>query len=284
MYSDITIGRMTRHDIAFGMALKQIAGWNQLPLDWDRFLEFEPAGCLLAQCDGKPAGTATTIAYERLFGWVGMVLVHPGLRRRGLGTALLMAGIDYLEQNGVAAVKLDATPLGKQLYDTIGFVDEYLLERWQGTGDGERCPEGLVELQPRHLDELCAFDRPIFGADRRRVLQRLVAEPTIRSAAYFGSDGLEGYAAVRPGQNAIYLGPWIALTPEVGLLLWSWARAQAGPRPLFVDLPLPNPYALPLVQQAGFVRQRQLIRMYRGRNVSPGRPELQYGVFGPEVG
>ena len=285
MSEPITITQMTRGDIPFGMSLKAIAGWNQLPVDWERFQEFEPRGCFLAQCGSKPAGTATTIAYEKLFGWVGMVLVHPDMRRHGLGTALLMAGIDYLEGLGVAAVKLDATPMGKQLYDTIGFVDEYQLERWQGRGRSATLPPGLMELTPAHLDVVCAFDRPIFGAERRRVLARMLEESTVRAVGSFDAAGrLQGYAALRPGQKAMYLGPWIATQGEVGERLWHWALSTARDAPLFVDVLLPNPQVLPLVKEAGFAKQRELIRMYRGKNISPGQPQLQYGIFGPEVG
>ena len=285
MSDTITINQMARGDIPFGMLLKDLAGWNQLPLDWERFLEFEPRGCFLANCDGKPAGTACTIAYEKLFGWVGMVLVHPDMRRMGLGTSLLMAGIEYLEASGVAAVKLDATPMGKQLYDTIGFVDEYLLERWRGQGKPGPVPSGLTELTPEHLPVVSAFDRPIFGADRSRVLRRMLSESTMRAVGSFDEAGdLQGYAAVRPGRNAMYLGPWVATSAEVGERLWQWGLATVGDAPVFVDTLLPNPDALSLIQAAGFEKQRHLIRMVRGENVSPGRPELQYGIFGPEVG
>lgn len=285
MPEDAQLCQLAPGDIAFGMTLKDLAGWNQLPLDWERFREFEPEGCFLLRCDGRPAGTVTTIAYEKLFGWVGMVLVHPDMRRRGLGTALLMAGIGYLEKKGVAAVKLDATPMGKQLYDTIGFVDEYRLERWQGHGRvGASVPDVLRELNLADLDTLAAFDRPIFGADRRRVLRRLLAEPTIRVAADFDGDSLIGYAAIRPGQNAMYLGPWVGLNGETAERLWQWGLWMAGEAPLFVDVLLPCPWALDLVRQSGFEQQRYLIRMYRGENVSPGQPQFQCGVFGPETG
>jgi GNAT superfamily N-acetyltransferase len=276
--------RLEAGDIAFGMALKDLAGWNQLPVDWERFREFEPDGCFVVRCDGKPGGTVVTVAYEKLFGWVGMVLVHPDMRRRGLGTALLMAGIQYLEQSGVAAVKLDATPMGKQLYDTIGFVDEYRLERWSGCGCQGRAPEGLRELGPEHLEVLCEFDRPIFGADRGRMLKRLLAEPTIRIVGEFAGVELQGYAAIRPGLNAMYLGPWIALQPETAERLWQWGLTMVGAAPLLVDVLLPCPYSLDMVQRAGFEQQRYLIRMYRGKNISPGRPDLQYGILGPETG
>lgn len=284
MSDHIELCRMEPGDISFGMTLKDLAGWNQLPLDWQRFQEFEPDGCFVARCDGRPAGTAITIAYENLFGWVGMVLVHPDMRRRGLGTALLMGGIEYLEERGVAAVKLDATPMGKQLYDTIGFVDEYRLERWQGVGQAIASPEGLRELHEADLESLSAFDRPIFGADRSRVLRRLLSEPTIRIVGAFSGDELQGYAAIRPGAKAMYFGPWIARERAVAESLWQWGMAMAADKPMLVDVLLPCPWGLEIVQAAGFTQQRYLIRMYRGENVSPGQPELQAGILGPETG
>jgi GNAT superfamily N-acetyltransferase len=215
-----------------------------------------------------------------------MVLVHPDFRRRGLGRQLLLAGIEYLEGAGVGAVKLDATPMGKRLYDTIGFVDEYGLERWTGQGrsDAVLGPD-MRELTPADLEALVAFDTPIFGADRRRVLRRVLSEPAIRAAGTFAASGeVEGYVAVRPGQNAMYIGPLLAHRAVTAAALWRWARGIVGPRPVYVDVLLPNPTALELVRESGFTKQRELIRMYRGTNLSPGRPDLQYGILGPEVG
>jgi hypothetical protein len=71
-------------------------------------------------------------------------------------------GICYLEQKGVAAVKLDATPTGKQLYQTIGFADEYSLERRQGMGEPIAAPaDPPILADPTALshlmDRLCGI-------------------------------------------------------------------------------------------------------------------------------
>src|ERR1700704_1430193 len=84
-------------DIAAGMRLKGIAGWNQTVEDWKRFLEASPAGCFVAEVDGTVRGTATTISYDDKFAWVGMVLVDPGYRGQGIGTQLLRRTIEYLD-------------------------------------------------------------------------------------------------------------------------------------------------------------------------------------------
>ena len=277
---------MTEADVPAGMALKDLAGWNQLRLDWERFLAFEPHGCFVVEVEGRLVGTASSISYLDRCGWIGMVLVHPDMRRRGLGRTLLEACLEYLDGVGVAAVKLDATPAGKPLYDTLGFVDEYPLCRWKGTGSAQAASgDGLRDLGPGDLEALRAFDSPVFGVDRQRVLARLLAEPTIRVAGCFSATGdLQGYAAVRPGQNACYLGPWIAVDAEVAERLWRWGLNALAGRPVYVDTLGPNPTAAEFVAASGFAVQREFMRMYRGQNRCPGQPERQYGIFGPEIG
>lgn len=277
---------MTVADIPAGMALKSLAGWNQLPLDWERVIAFEPNGCFVVEVEGRVVGTASSISYHDRFGWIGMVLVHPDMRRRGLGRLLLQTCVAYLDHVGVAASKLDATPTGKTLYDTLGFVDEYALWRWKGTGQAQSRPDrGLKPLAEVDLAALLAFDSPIFGVDRQRVLACLLQEPTIRAVGCFSDGGeLQGYAAVRPGHNACYLGPWVAAAGEVAERLWRWGLDQAAGLPMYVDTLGPNPIATQLVTASGFVVQREFTRMYRGENRFPGRPELQYGLFGPETG
>src|SRR5437867_3450463 len=148
---------MTEADIPAGMRLKELAGWNQTPSDWERFLRGSPAGCFVAELDGRVCGTATTIVYEGRFAWIGMVLVDPECRGRGIGTRLLAKAIEHLDAVGVSTLKLDATPQGRPIYAKLGFVSEYEVERWTlerqpglaGAGGSaaprERAAAGLAE-------------------------------------------------------------------------------------------------------------------------------------------
>ncbi len=123
--------QMTARDLPAGMRLKEIAGWNQTRGDWERFLLASPQGCFVAEADGEVVGTAATISYEGRFAWIGMVLVDPARRGQGIGTKLLEKAIEYLDGCGIPSMKLDATPQGKPLYEKLGFVTEYEIERWQ---------------------------------------------------------------------------------------------------------------------------------------------------------
>jgi len=272
------------------MTLKDIAGWNQSPADWERLIALEPEGCFVAQYDGRDVGTATVTAYQKRFGWVGMVLVHPDMRRKGIGTMLLKHGIRCLERKDVAAVKLDATPAGKELYRTLGFADECLLDRRQGRGKTADSPvdPSIISGRPALfgvLDLLCEYDGPVFGADRSRVLRGLIADSRVQSGIAVSSGGaIRGYVMVRRGSGRHYIGPWVADDADVGRALWHWALSRIPGAPFFVDVCLANPDVDGIVPKELFPVQRRLIRMVRGENRHPGEPRRVFGIAGPEMG
>ncbi len=280
---DIDIRPMTAADIPFGMELKNAVGWNQLPGDWQRLINLEPDGCFVATCDGESVGTATSTAYEDKFGWVAMVLVHPDHRRKGIGSALLYACIDYLEER-VATVKLDATPMGKKLYDTLGFVDEYMMERWLGKGSGRGEVQGVEPITPELLPAVCEFDSPVFGADRSRLIGMLVEEEPNTAVCVRSDDAVVGYGVLRPGYHTSQIGPLVAADVRVAERLYSALLGAAGNEHVINDIVLPNHHVAEMLSRKGFEKQRYLIRMYKGQNKYPGHPEYVYAACGPEKG
>ena len=138
MSPPIRLRLLTPRDLAFAEVVRAAAGWNQTPADWRRFLELEPSGCFLAEWEGAPAGTATTLVHGPELAWIGMVLVHPDYRRRGIGRALLEHCLGHLQARGVQCIKLDATPLGQPVYERLGFRAEWTLARWERAGQSSR--------------------------------------------------------------------------------------------------------------------------------------------------
>src|SRR5687768_10330031 len=105
-----TVRPLTWADIPHADELRALAGWNQTIADWERILSLDPAGSFAAEAEGRLLGTTTTVLHEGGVAWIGMVLVHPGCRKGGIGTALLRSALTRLEGLGAACVKLDATP------------------------------------------------------------------------------------------------------------------------------------------------------------------------------
>jgi len=264
--------------------LRQQVGWNQTLADWRRFLGYDPEGCFVAEKDGLVVGTVCTISYERKFGWVAMVIVDPAQQRQGIGTFLLNAGIEHLEAKGLA-VKLDATPQGKLLYDTLGFVDEYGAARYEaGRIDAPAGDLGCEELSLDDLEELEVFDKPIFGASRQPVLRSYLEIYPKLGLCRRENGRMTGYILAREGSNAFHIGPWTATNTDCGKRLLFAMLQRRQPERTFIDIVEPNLHAIPMLESLGFAFQRPFIRMFKGRNDYPGLPEFVYGMSGPELG
>jgi GNAT superfamily N-acetyltransferase len=274
---------MTPADIPAGMRLKDIAGWNQTPVDWERFLHASPAGCFVAEVDGRVVGTAATIVYQGRFAWIGMVLVDPDYRGRGIGTRLLQKTMEHLDACRVPTMKLDATPQGKPIYEKLGFVTEYEIERWmlRRAAGAATAP---AEPAPLELERILDVDSGVFGADRGDLLHSLHREaPEFTLTAHFLGH-LTGYTLGRRGSRADHLGPWMARDEASARDLLDRFLRCSRRETVFVDCLKENPFARQLVRSRGFEFSRPLTRMCRGPNTHPGRPELLCAALGPEFG
>jgi len=280
---------MTKADIPAGMRLKEIAGWNQTAADWKRFLEASPQGCFAAEHDGKICGTATTISFENRFAWIGMILVDPEYRSQGIGTKLLEKAIEYLDDLRISAIKLDATPQGKPLYEKLQFVPEYEIERWTL----RRSPAQMAKrsefdaeepLSPELLASIFEGDKESFGADRSFLLKSLHADAPEFTTGIWNARVMEGYALGRRGSFADHLGPWMARNTVAACNLLETFLARSSREAVVVDSLKSNTVAGELLMSFGFTYSRPLTRMYRGSNDYPGRPELLCAILGPEFG
>jgi len=276
---------MTPDDIPGGVRLNTLAGWNQTETDWKRFVDASPSGCFVMEDGARVVGTATTVCYEDRFAWISMVLVDPEYRNRGIGTKLLERTIEYLDDAGIPTMKLDATPLGKPLYEKLGFVSEYAIERWvlNRTVKTDRVASAS-HLNSAQRAEILAHDREVFGADRSALLRSLDELGSDLSLAVDSGTDLQGYAFGRHGLFADHLGPWMARDREAAAKLLTDFLRQSSRATVVVDSLKSNSTAAELLRNAGFSVARPLTRMYRGSNAFPGRPDLLCAIVGPEFG
>jgi len=259
----LRIRGMTIEDVSFGMYLKRQAGWNQTEADWRRFLSMEPDGCFLAEMDGEPAGTLTTCLFGSV-AWIAMVLVEVARRGQGIATALLEHAIACLDSRGVPTIRLDATPLGRPVYMKLGFTDEYGLTRYGGTPAPAPELGPVHSYTPEHLGDVAWLDRQIAGADRSKLLTRLLAEGPEFARIVNTRGNFSGYCALRPGTLATQIGPCLASSPNAGQRLLADAFTRCAGQPVIVDVPNDNGPATIFIKGTGLAVQRSFVRMYRG--------------------
>ncbi len=288
----IRIRVLTHDDIPFAMKLKDQAGWNQTEADWRRFLDMEPDGCFAAEWDGQAVGTTVTCVLGSV-AWIAMVLVDPDWRRRGIGKALMSHALSFLDAQGVPSVRLDATALGKPLYEKLGFVVEYELARYEGfplaSSPRSPLPEeegaigGVVEkANAQDWPRLFQLDREITTADRSKFLTRLFSERREDVRMVRSGTEVVGFLAVRPGVRAWQIGPCLARHAAGAMLLADAAHRHASGK-VFIDIPVHNEAAVNTARTLGLNVQRHLVRMCRGQPV-PERTHHIWASSGPELG
>lgn len=277
---------MLRDDIPGGMKLVEAAGWNQTEADWKRFLDANAPGCFVAEADGEVCGTAASIIYESRVAWIGMVLVSPAYRGRGIATRLLETVLERLQLLRIPAIKLDATPQGMSLYRSLGFAPEYEIERWKLTARNSLGEFKGSQPQEVHLslDEIIKTDRAIFGADRGALLRSLHRDAPTFTAAVTVGDALAGYTLGRRGLHAGHLGPWMARDEGIAAHLLRRFLAQSARATVIVDVLKSNAAAGNLLRSLNFEVSRPLTRMAYGATPSASKPEHLYAILGPEFG
>lgn len=272
--SQFLIRIITEDDITAADRLRQQAGWNQRPSDWLRLLRYQPNGCFVAESGGDIVGTVTTTSYERELGWIGMMLVDPEFQRQGIATALMTQALKFLNGAGIRCIKLDATPAGQHVYERLGFQPEWTFHRWTRAGRQEAKPRAVnglpIAFEPGDLDQAA------FGVSRKSYLDLL------RPEARLVADN-DGFGMLRSGQNADYLGPVTAESPEAASRIVSKLLPQTENK-VYWDIPGPNVAAAELARSLGFEPVRDLTRMWTGQKLLRPEISLQYALADPGTG
>lgn len=278
----LRIRAMTFADIPFGMRLKDQAGWNQVDDDWRRMLGLQPDGCFVAEKGGIAAGTVTFCRFGRV-AWVAMMLVDQSFRGRGIGRALMSHALGELDSAGVHSIRLDATPLGRPLYDSLDFAAESKLARYLGVIPPADEPPGLNETPASDvLDAVAALDREVTGTDRGRLLRSLVEEQPESLHVTIDAGKVSGFVLARRGSRARRIGPCVADGRAGPRLLGECQRRYAG-EIVTMDIPTENAPAVALAASWGLGVTGELTRMGRGPRVTEDLARL-WSSSGPEKG
>lgn len=276
---------MKDHDLGSACALSAAEGWNQTEMDWRFLFSGRQNVCLVAEEDGKIAGTATALVHPPGLAWIGMVLVDKQMRGKGIGRMLMADIISRLDH--FESVKLDATPAGLPLYRKLGFIDEYNLYRMTNTTVSEITESGsgfTGKIDKTNIEYVLQYDRKIFGSDRSVLLGYLLDNNPGNAFAVFESGRAEAYIFGRAGVKFSYLGPACGANPDTVKRIIARALVSSHGKPMALDIPEDKHDMIKWLEGHGFQIQRSFTRMYLKSNKYPGETEFQYLISGPEFG
>jgi len=244
-WKDFSIISAQRH-IEPMKLLGERAGWNQTSEDLHALAAMDPDGNFVATVKvGKsrmPLGTGAVIPAGKVLSWVGMVLVHPEVRRQGIAQAIMERCVAFalLERN-TPVNGLDATPMGSKVYHSLGYTRSFRI--WRCTIETDEFPgepESGNILQMIDTKQCHIYEQKRGINERQTILSSLLRR--FQAGCFIAQSGskITGYVMSRPGRALPYVGPLIADSAEIAqeLLRAALRRwANLGHAKVYMDTP-----------------------------------------------
>jgi GNAT superfamily N-acetyltransferase len=266
---------MGRNDVDFAIELAAREGWNPGLHDAEYFYRTDPGGFFIGLKGNNPVGCISAVSYSGRFGFIGLYIVVPEHRGKGLGTALWQHAMRYLKNQNIG---LDGVIQQQENYRKSGFKLAYRNIRYQGTAFPKAAADDeLVPLDNVDFDQLATYDSKFFAVPRKQFLEGWMRMPDSRAVAMMRDQTLHGYGVIRRCRRGSKVGPLFANDEKIAeTLLLELSNDVAIGEPIFLDVPEVNPAAMRLVERHRMNKVFETARMYTD---APPAIELE-GVFG----
>ncbi len=189
------------------------AGWNQTPDDLRELARLDPGGNFRAGYRSPegiiPLGTGAILPSGGNTSWIGMVLVHPEVRRQRIAQAIMDRCLAYalLEKN-YHINGLDATPMGQSVYLSLGYRETCRL--WMCTLDTD-FPESesdTPKIRPMEsADEAVQYEEKRNPVRRSAILESVFCLSGNGCFVWKDGNSIGGYVMTRQRRLMPSVGP-----------------------------------------------------------------------------
>ncbi|MFJ5681352.1 GNAT family N-acetyltransferase [Streptomyces sp. NPDC093099] len=257
-------------------------GWNPGESDRHSFFPTDPGGFIFGRLNGEPVASVSAVRYGADFGFIGFYIARPAVRGQGYGIQVWRAAMARLAGRNIG---LDGVIDQQQNYSRSGFRKAWNNIRYEGVPATTGIPGGIRLTDARRIsfDQLAAYDRRFFPAERDAFLASWIGLPDRTSLAAVHDGELRGFAAIRPCSGASRIGPLYAASPEIAAALLSGLAATVPGAPVAIDIPDINAPSVRLAEELGLTPSFEAARMYTGPVPEMDLPGL-YAVTSLELG
>ena len=225
--------------------LSERAGWNQSETDLKLMVAHEPENIFLATYTYEnhriTLGSGVSLSVNEKMCWIGMILVHPELRRQGIARSIMHTCLTHarkVQQKSI--IGLDATPEGKQVYEALGFKDSFTIWRSVISTHLKKDQLSTNKATPFDLDLIASYLKTKNYTERIQMIAMLEKLPEVKNILFLRNGEVQGFAMSRPGRLKPFIGPLIADNCETAKillmnLLQHWSKA--GYEEVLMDIP-----------------------------------------------
>ncbi|MGG0182321.1 GNAT family N-acetyltransferase [Bacillus tropicus] len=176
--------------------------------------------------------SAAIILYEEKLASIGMVIVHPDYKGRGIGKAITNSCIKSVSAH--TPIMLIATDEGKPLYEKLGFravsyVSKYICNSYDANDYCVRNEDYMMNYKEGDLEKIIKIDGYAFGTNRKEFLKKRIMQSEQCIVVKDKEQSVLGYGlSIQTPENKI-IGPIVAKNDEMAMrIVHDLARGHHG--------------------------------------------------------
>lgn len=276
------------HDIPSLVELSSALGWDYSTEDLTTIFASGIAYGHKTE-SGKLISSAAVFPYGPELASLGMVMVDPQHRRKGLGQTATQKVMESLPDKNTP-VMLVATQQGYPMYEKMGYRTVGTLHKF--IADTYQPQEHQTDLTDYHIQQLTAdnfieilrLDTDSLGTERRTFLQARIKQSQTGVILRRTKDNTPaGFALSIPGTAVTILGPVTAPNPTLAFALIDHLARQTN-APLRIDIPSEQTALTEKLPAHGFTLQTQPPVMLWNAEHLPPRNNSLFGIAAQAFG
>jgi hypothetical protein len=259
-------------------------GWNPGRSDLAVAWGCHPEAFIALRFHGELVGAGSILPYGDTFGFMGLFIVRPDFRSRGLGRAMWFARRDLLisRLRAGSTLSMDGVVHMVPFYAKGGFVRAWDDVRFEGIAGGE-ADGAAVDLRQLNRSDVHRYEAAFLPAPRERFLDAWLDAPGVIAAGLHERDGLVGFGCLRPAAVGYRFGPVHADSPALAARLLSHLQSRVVGSTVQLDVPEVNASALQLAGALGLAPTFVCARMFLGA-IPEMSMQRTYGATSLEFG
>ncbi|MBF7152380.1 GNAT family N-acetyltransferase [Bacillus albus] len=235
---EIRVKRLREEQIGDIVALSSYIGWDYNREEIETIFS---SGIVYGVWNEREEliASAAIILYEEKLASIGMVIVHPNYKGRGIGKTITNACMKSVSAQ--TSIMLIATDEGKPLYEKLGFravsyVSKYICNSYNVNDYCIENEDYIMNYQECDLEELIKLDEYAFGTNRKEFVTKRIMQSEQCIVVKDKEQNVLGYGlSIQTPENKI-IGPVVAEDDAMAMRIVHYlAREHHGK--LRIDVP-----------------------------------------------
>ncbi|PKJ56055.1 GNAT family N-acetyltransferase [Bacillus sp. SN10] len=175
---EIRVERLREEQIGDIVALSSYIGWDYNREEIETIFH---SGIVYGVWNERKEliASAAIILYGEALASIGMVIVHPDYKGRGIGKAITSSCMNSVSAR--TPIMLIATDEGKPLYEKLGFraisyVSKYICNSYNANDYCVRNEDYMMNYEEGDLEKIIKIDEYAFGTNRKEFLKKRIMQ------------------------------------------------------------------------------------------------------------